>query len=548
MSIEGTAKTEYASLSGKIHTFVVDKTLTISGACADAQATGEAIETAVDSLKEETAEYATEKAVESVQAMAGEVAREAAVAAVAEEVQKAVEDFVVLSAEEVRDICVNNEGEASEKFLTGAGLGELWSLVEEEAVSHVGDTIRTYRTDLGENWALCNGEMFDPAEYPALAEVTPSPASLVENKLFRTKALPGEAQSYCEANGYQVITYYSDADANEGTNIAYSTDHFETYKTLHVGLSGLTDGGEQRSIVRYVNGYWIVAHVITNSKIGAITVKYCETLDGEWVVGAELERKGHGRIYDIWFRDGIYYMSTSAGNESTSNGHNYPYIVRSDKPAFTNAVASQLNTTSKTVYGFVRNDDYCVFVRASSKSAGEVIYTPASNPLMATAVSFSFAGATLSSTLNGATLTYINGYYVIASEAYLIYTNNITATSWNVTPLPVHADAPIGYARGCYFVACHYLHYDGTPPSTTASTAGIMVGTDITSSDGWQFVYCGNTDGSSNPIPTPRIVPVVSKCSIDYFCDDGVVAVPVYAVPVSDPAPMYEYIKVKEDN
>lgn len=44
MSIEGTANTEYASLSGKIRTFVVDKSLTISGACADAKATGDAIE------------------------------------------------------------------------------------------------------------------------------------------------------------------------------------------------------------------------------------------------------------------------------------------------------------------------------------------------------------------------------------------------------------------------------------------------------------------------------------------------------------------------
>ena len=47
MSIEGTANTEYASLSGKIRTFVVDKTLTISGACADAKATGDAIVAAV---------------------------------------------------------------------------------------------------------------------------------------------------------------------------------------------------------------------------------------------------------------------------------------------------------------------------------------------------------------------------------------------------------------------------------------------------------------------------------------------------------------------
>lgn len=53
MSIEGTANTEYASLSGKIRTFVVDKTLTVSGACADAKATGEAIEKNAGAAAEE---------------------------------------------------------------------------------------------------------------------------------------------------------------------------------------------------------------------------------------------------------------------------------------------------------------------------------------------------------------------------------------------------------------------------------------------------------------------------------------------------------------
>lgn len=43
MSLEGTAQTEYASLSGKIHTLVIDKTLSISGACADSKAVGDKI-------------------------------------------------------------------------------------------------------------------------------------------------------------------------------------------------------------------------------------------------------------------------------------------------------------------------------------------------------------------------------------------------------------------------------------------------------------------------------------------------------------------------
>lgn len=45
MSLEGKAITDYASLSGKIHTLVIDKTLSISGAAADAKAVGDKIDT-----------------------------------------------------------------------------------------------------------------------------------------------------------------------------------------------------------------------------------------------------------------------------------------------------------------------------------------------------------------------------------------------------------------------------------------------------------------------------------------------------------------------
>jgi hypothetical protein len=69
MSIKGVANTEYASLTGKIRTFVVDKTLTISGACADAKATGEAIEKNAGVAAEEYLNKALTPAVEA--AMSG---------------------------------------------------------------------------------------------------------------------------------------------------------------------------------------------------------------------------------------------------------------------------------------------------------------------------------------------------------------------------------------------------------------------------------------------------------------------------------------------
>ena len=40
-------------------------------------------------------------------------------------------------------------------------------------VFRVGDLRSTLRTDLGDRWLLCNGEAFDPAEYPELAEAIP---------------------------------------------------------------------------------------------------------------------------------------------------------------------------------------------------------------------------------------------------------------------------------------------------------------------------------------------------------------------------------------
>lgn len=75
--MEGNLNTEYASLSGKIHTLVIDKTLTISGAAAEAKATGEAIEKAVGEVRDEVAEYATEQALEAVAEQAEGIVEEA---------------------------------------------------------------------------------------------------------------------------------------------------------------------------------------------------------------------------------------------------------------------------------------------------------------------------------------------------------------------------------------------------------------------------------------------------------------------------------------
>lgn len=76
MSLEGNAITEYASLSGKIHTLVIDKTLSISGACADAKVVGDKIEP-LESCVEEAKEL-YEEAISGMDEVAKEIAETAA--------------------------------------------------------------------------------------------------------------------------------------------------------------------------------------------------------------------------------------------------------------------------------------------------------------------------------------------------------------------------------------------------------------------------------------------------------------------------------------
>lgn len=53
MSANGAIQGEYASLSGKIHTLVIDKTLSISGAAADAKAVRDALDN-INAVSKET--------------------------------------------------------------------------------------------------------------------------------------------------------------------------------------------------------------------------------------------------------------------------------------------------------------------------------------------------------------------------------------------------------------------------------------------------------------------------------------------------------------
>lgn len=133
MSLEGKAITEYASLSGKIHTLVIDKTLSIGGACADAKATGERLdkcEAAADELLEVMETFVEEAAGDAVRSIAKAAAEDSAEAymnnADPDDFGAAADDLSNVYAADVR-AAVSKAG-----CLTGAEITLLWENASRE--------------------------------------------------------------------------------------------------------------------------------------------------------------------------------------------------------------------------------------------------------------------------------------------------------------------------------------------------------------------------------------------------------------------------------
>lgn len=59
-------------------------------------------------------------------------------------------------------------GTSTTKWVTPKGLKE------SNTTLGLGDIKHTFRTDLGNNWVLCNGDIYSPSEYPDLYSLTPS--------------------------------------------------------------------------------------------------------------------------------------------------------------------------------------------------------------------------------------------------------------------------------------------------------------------------------------------------------------------------------------
>lgn len=398
----------------------------------------------------------------------------------------------------------------------------------------VGDTKRTFRTDLGDNWALCNGDYFDPNEYPELAQVTPDVVALRDAGLVTSREVPTLGSStydYQEINGYRIITYTYDGMPH----LLYSTDNFVTY--TDIAMSTLSSNSAGSIIIRFVNGYWICAWATNSSPYGSIQVRVrAGSLEGEWGTQATIPSAGYRTVHDIWYDGTTYYMAVSGSGTTGSDKWSsaYPYIIASPTPDFTGSATTKVATTSSNYLGFVRTEEQYVFAGCSSTSTVYFAHASLTAPTIATLTTLTVSGG---GSEVSKTFTYLNGYYILKLKrtggvTAIIYSDDVLATTWQTLELPYYTSiGSVYYGRGYYFTSIELT-------SASSATPYLAMGSSLDSPDSWTYAKVTfETDDCVQPVITPSYIEVLNG--------KQAYAIPLYCLPISDPAPLYDYIKVK---
>ena len=386
----------------------------------------------------------------------------------------------------------------------------------------IGDTVRTYRADLGENWMRCNGDLFDPETYPELAEITPAPEELVAAKLAKTHVLPATpaSYSYTEAEGYQVFGVLD----SSGVTVYYSTDRFITHKSTQLS----TATGAASICVRRAGAHWIAAWC---TSAGTIQTMYKEgALEGAWTLGATSGDSGYAAVFDIWFSSD-YHIAAACISDSSGAGAKYPYILSSASPNFRNLVETRLSSSASNYRGWARTDSRFMFVGCNSTGTPlQVTYGATSSPTIGSAtVSTDSANTTTSDNQSAGSYTYAGEKYMFKTDKVLYYSDDFQKNWKSLTFDRDLGVGRIGYARGKYIMV--------------VSNKLVLIGDNLEDASTWSTL---EYSASAVAEQTLGIDPTVLSDRVDFVCGKNMVTIPLYALPASDCAPLREYIKVKE--
>lgn len=274
-------------------------------------------------------------------------------------------------------------------FLTDSTETAIWGDAQNRTVDEalkavnyqIGDTLTTVRTDLGDNWLLCNGAQLSLDNYPGLNML---PDAMLYGSWEQYDVLSGGPISPIKLlNGYYV----------------YTSDFFVHYTTDLTGVWSKT--GQINSIpheiygIVYGNGYWVIC--------SGEYIKYATSLDGTWKSKKVSETSDY--LYDIIFDNGYFVVVGMDGSCFYATDPTGTWTR-------TGLIASSYDCISISC----GNGYWVIF--ATSSSQERIYYTTD----ITTQDSFPYVTVVTSSTPTAsAVFTFANGEFAIACNGQIVH-------------------------------------------------------------------------------------------------------------------------------
>lgn len=469
---------------------------------------------------------------------------------------------------------------------------DVFRYLKEHASPKIGDIKYTIRTDLNDDWALCNGDLYDPTAYPKLAEIQPDVESLLgETKVIYTAdKSSSQITSFVEANGYQVmVVLYKDADDYYHIYIVYSEDWFKTANSYELATDGsrtpssysskIYDGG----VIRYIHGKWVCVYRLCGSDSYDFPV-LCYTDDISNTVWHEgLNNRVYGyikAIKDVWGDEsGAVHIAGIAGSSKNSSTYSVGLILSSyavDNPTDQWTYKAAYDNYQSPPYDFLRANGLHIFITSGSSTydltVDSIVYAA---DITKTWTTVNFTKLTGFNDNNGSSqhrryLFYIDGLfillgYITKDSVYapaLAWTSDITNPNWNIVykdDMLSSSNKPLTKVVKARDV---YIGFFGDQfGETRASGNKVLLMPSLTDVQTWKECDIPSISDSNNyeyevgygtdngVVTTKNAIYAFAYRGYSSTSNDGasVVQYPLYCLPKLSKNNYYAYMKVKGD-
>ena len=181
-------------------------------------------------------------------------------------------------------VLLDIDAQSSTSLSTGATLDDtLRHIFKNDGIFHIGDTLTTARTNLGNRWLLCNGATVNSADYPVLSQffssVTLNYSKVAEyttaRAVYRTLTHSFDVM-YDESTGkYGILMHavYKHNEADQTNILAYQNIGDSSW--VDCAGSGVNDALYDDTFVKYLNHNFVVCKTRSSSPISNTVGYYC---------------------------------------------------------------------------------------------------------------------------------------------------------------------------------------------------------------------------------------------------------------------------------